>query len=488
MKNAKCPVCDRDLTTRIPDLCPTCGWDCWNDITLSLSLHKYSEKERGDYFIRLTKAQQLWQEKKDEKDTLRKAEEEKKRIQKEIAAKCSALKTHISVLTIDKQWAEAIRLLDEYDKLKTSDKWAVDQRRKIQELQDKEKREFEETCSALRASINSSILKQQLQEALKFLDEYDRLIIGDSWSTEQRKLIQDRMSIKPTPRPVPVPLPTPSPPPSNQDRVPHKKGSAHLWIYFVVAVVVIAAIVGFYNFRKTQLGVPVYRLSEVSEPAAETDTTLTPKHSASNVNPSINTLSFLDDFDDNRNNWNLKSYVDSYAIIQNGILKIVNNSSSRFVITKKTDFNFDNNWKLSFRIHNVNASHSFENDNVIGFAGNHKENGEGDEYRIRMFGWHLNPLGEPTQSPFTIIDNTLDEANRVVAWPYSEEYWDLYEIIKHDNLITCTFNGEQQQFYFPETTYYVFKGSFGNTISISVNPGLSLELDFVKIELSRSSK
>lgn len=130
-------------------------------------------------------------------------------------------------------------------------------------------------------------------------------------------------------------------------------------------------------------------------------------------------------------------------MIQNSILKIVNNSSSRFVVTKKTDFNFDNNWRLTFRIHNNQYS---DRENVVGFAGKVNDSGEGNEYRIRMFGWHLNPQGEPTIAPFTIIDNTPDEDNRVLADAYSEEYWDLYEVTKHDNLITLSFNGAQQDF------------------------------------------
>lgn len=396
-----CPICDRDLGEGIPDFCPTCAWDCRNDITLCLSLHEYSQAEREEYYTRFANAKQLWQKQRAEEEKLRTAEEEKDRKLKELAAKCSDLKTRICALTQDPRGADALILLDEYDKLNAGDKWVADHRRKIQEIQDSERREIGSKCSALRASINNSIQKQQWADALKLLDGFDTLSNGNSWSAEQRKLIQNRMLFRPTTKPVLASLPTSRPQPSNQDWVPNKQGSPYIRVFLAVGVVVIAAIVGFYSLREEQIGIPVNELSEVPELAPESDTTLTPKRSAKNANPSNKLLSFIDDFDDNRNNWNLKGSGSSYGRIQGGILKIVNDSSSKFVITKKTDFNFDNNWRLTFRIHNNQSS---DRENVVGFAGKVNDSGEGNEYRVRMFGWHLNPQGEPTIAPFTIIE------------------------------------------------------------------------------------
>lgn len=127
----ECPVCGNYLGDNIPAICPVCGWDCGNDITLSLSLNEFSQAEREEYDNRFANAKQLWQKKKDEEEKLRKAEEEEERKLKELAAKCSDLKTLVNGLMRDRKWAEALKLLNQYDELDAGTTWAAEQRKVI---------------------------------------------------------------------------------------------------------------------------------------------------------------------------------------------------------------------------------------------------------------------------------------------------------------------------------------------------------------------
>jgi len=330
----KCPVCGEGLSAPVQDICPVCGWDCGNDITLSLSLNEFSQAEREEYDSRLANAKKLWQKKKDEKERRKINEQEKEKKEKENTGKCTDLKNRTTGLMRNQKWSEALKLLDKLDRLNAGDKWAAEQRRKIQEIQDSEQRELEARCSVLRASINGSIdqrqwteaielldeydrlktsdswsaeqrrkiqafrdnvrreaeersntLKSRIRahvqqyqwpEALKLLDEYDRLIIGNSWSAEQRKLIQDRMSFRSPPRPVPAQLPTHGPKPSHQDRALRKSGSSYLWIFLVIGVVVIAAIVGIRNLGTVQRIMPVQ--DQANENLDLSDFYLIPNH------------------------------------------------------------------------------------------------------------------------------------------------------------------------------------------------------------------
>lgn len=191
MNSTKCPVCNTVLNNDIPDLCPTCGWECGIDITLCMSLYEFSQKEREEYNVRLAKAQMIWQKKRDEEDKRKKIEQENERIRKEKAARCSALKTQITGLMRDQECTDAIKLLDEYDNLKPADLWAAEKRRKIFKILDSEQKKIDAKCSALQTSINELIQKQFWAEAEQLLDYYDELKADDKWSVEQRRIIQE---------------------------------------------------------------------------------------------------------------------------------------------------------------------------------------------------------------------------------------------------------------------------------------------------------
>ena len=203
----RCPVCGTNLGSEIPDFCPICGWECGTDITLHLSLNEHSLREVADYEKRLNQARDLWQKKKDDKEKLRRAEEEKEVKLKEIAAKCSALKTRINALTRDQKWAEALQLLDEYDELKDGDKWAAEERKRIVEKRSNDIRELDAKYSALKTRITDLRLSKDWSAALSLLDEYENLKDSDYWSSEQRKLIERLMTQKPIPEPKIEPEP-----------------------------------------------------------------------------------------------------------------------------------------------------------------------------------------------------------------------------------------------------------------------------------------
>jgi len=185
-----CPVCKTDLGRDVPNFCHICGWDCGNDITLSLSLNKFSQAEREDYDSRLANAKQLWQKKKDEEKRLQKAKNEEQRKRKAVAAQCAALKPRINGAIRERKWTEALKLLDEYDQLKPGLKLVAEQRSKIEASQDIERKEYDERCSALKSSVNTLIQRRRWAEALKLLDEYDKFKSGDKWTENTRMKIR----------------------------------------------------------------------------------------------------------------------------------------------------------------------------------------------------------------------------------------------------------------------------------------------------------